>query len=366
VKREDDKAGDPHGAAWQQRYGEADHLAGDEPRAAASTRAMVLAAAARGAGMQAEARPLPGDTARTQDTAANHPRWRTAAMASVMLTMLVGLLTVQVEREDGRVAADVAADPVGSGATGQRASDASPTPAAMGEPLTSLRGPLPPAIEPKASPVEPNEARRRNTPIPAERARAAVEAARTEAAAAAAAATAPLPEPPSAPTAPTAAAPARPASPAPSPAEPAATAIPAPDTAQAPAAQAKAAGRAAESDSATSLTGVPTQGITRQSSLLGAANAPDRLALHAAAARGDLIALDAAISAGADLNATDADGRTPLAAAAHANRLAAVQRLLAAGADPNRPDREGLTPRQDAHRRGFDAVAAAIEAQGGR
>lgn len=57
------------------------------------------------------------------------------------------------------------------------------------------------------------------------------------------------------------------------------------------------------------------------------------LRLHAAATAGDLVALEALISAGAALDARDGDGRTALMAATVARQAAAVRVLLDAGAD---------------------------------
>jgi ankyrin repeat protein len=57
--------------------------------------------------------------------------------------------------------------------------------------------------------------------------------------------------------------------------------------------------------------------------------------LHAAAARGDVAAIQAQISRGAKLDARDGHGRTPLHVAAYARQNAAMRALVTAGADPN-------------------------------
>jgi uncharacterized protein len=56
-------------------------------------------------------------------------------------------------------------------------------------------------------------------------------------------------------------------------------------------------------------------------------------ALHAAAHRGDMVALRKALQAGAEVNGRDAHGRTPLHVAAFARQREAIKALAAAGAD---------------------------------
>ena len=56
-------------------------------------------------------------------------------------------------------------------------------------------------------------------------------------------------------------------------------------------------------------------------------------ALHAAAHRGDLARLAAALTAGAPVNGRDSHGRTPLHVAAFARQREAIRRLAAAGAE---------------------------------
>ncbi|HSO02037.1 MAG TPA: ankyrin repeat domain-containing protein [Gaiellaceae bacterium] len=62
-------------------------------------------------------------------------------------------------------------------------------------------------------------------------------------------------------------------------------------------------------------------------------NVNTELRLHAAATAGDLVALEALITAGARLDARDGDGRTAVMAATAARQAAAVRVLLDAGAD---------------------------------
>jgi len=56
--------------------------------------------------------------------------------------------------------------------------------------------------------------------------------------------------------------------------------------------------------------------------------------LHAAAARGDVPAIDALLARGADANARDGHGRTPLHVAAHMSQAGAARALVKGGADP--------------------------------
>src|SRR5262245_49503518 len=56
--------------------------------------------------------------------------------------------------------------------------------------------------------------------------------------------------------------------------------------------------------------------------------------LHAAAAKGDVAAIDALLGRGADVKARDAHGRTALHVAAHASQGAAARALVKGGADP--------------------------------
>lgn len=66
--------------------------------------------------------------------------------------------------------------------------------------------------------------------------------------------------------------------------------------------------------------------------------------LLAAAARGDVDAVAAAISTGADLEQRDSNGRTPLLLAAAADHVAAARVLVKHGADPDALDDRHDTP----------------------
>jgi uncharacterized protein len=64
------------------------------------------------------------------------------------------------------------------------------------------------------------------------------------------------------------------------------------------------------------------------------AEIPAYRGLHAAAARGDVAAIERLAAAGAALDARDGNGRTPLHVATFARQRGAVRALLRAGADP--------------------------------
>src|SRR5690606_32874007 len=69
-----------------------------------------------------------------------------------------------------------------------------------------------------------------------------------------------------------------------------------------------------------------------------AADAQAETSLLQAAAAGDLAAVNAAIKAGADLEARGKNGETALLAATHANRIEIARALIDAGADVNAKD----------------------------
>jgi hypothetical protein len=73
----------------------------------------------------------------------------------------------------------------------------------------------------------------------------------------------------------------------------------------------------------------------------GDASAPDPARdreLIAAAAAGDLVAVERLVDEGADVGTTDAGGRMALVAAAYGNHVDVAEALLDAGADPNAQD----------------------------
>src|ERR1700722_16222592 len=64
--------------------------------------------------------------------------------------------------------------------------------------------------------------------------------------------------------------------------------------------------------------------------------------LHAAAATGDVAAIEQLIADGEKPNLQDANSRTPLIVAAFRHQHAAVQALLRLGANPNAHDADGF------------------------
>jgi ankyrin repeat protein len=91
------------------------------------------------------------------------------------------------------------------------------------------------------------------------------------------------------------------------------------------------------------------------------AGAPeDAPPLVAAAERGDRVALNRLLDAGADAAAPAVDGTTALHWAARADELDAVRLLLEAGADPRAVDRYGITPLYLAAENGSAAVIEAL------
>ncbi|MEU6851387.1 ankyrin repeat domain-containing protein [Actinacidiphila alni] len=76
----------------------------------------------------------------------------------------------------------------------------------------------------------------------------------------------------------------------------------------------------------------------------GAGNRMGRVAMHDAAAIGDLAGVRAALSAGADPNVADTAGWTALHFAAQAQSAVVTAELLAGGAVVDSVDRQGNTP----------------------
>jgi hypothetical protein len=83
-----------------------------------------------------------------------------------------------------------------------------------------------------------------------------------------------------------------------------------------------------------------------------------------AAARGDLRGVDAALSAGGDVNSRNAVGATALQLASAGGYLPIVQTLLAHGAAVNAADNNGVTPLAAATAGGYADVARALVASG--
>lgn len=93
---------------------------------------------------------------------------------------------------------------------------------------------------------------------------------------------------------------------------------------------------------------------------VNAVDGQGQTALHVAAAHASVGAVQVLLSHGADPDAADAGGRTPLCAAAASGALQAVRALLAAGADPSLEDGSGRIPEEVAAARGQAAVAGVL------
>lgn len=100
-------------------------------------------------------------------------------------------------------------------------------------------------------------------------------------------------------------------------------------------------------------------GLGRQASAAAPLDATQRLLQ--AAASGQLPAVQAALSQGANVNARDPSGRTALHRAVLGKHLQVVRALLAAGADRNITDASGATALQLAKRANLAEIAAELE-----
>lgn len=334
---------------------------GAHVRGAVRAHAQMLAAAAVPAAPSHEATP-------PARAAANHPRWKISALATVAVVGLTGLLMLQFERgtpEEKETA------------YGQRRAEM-PAPAAPAPSSTV------PATEQASAPTAP-------AAVP-DAARASVRSSATGTAPRLAA-PAPQPAAPQATTAPAiqeAEAPAAPgwaggvsgfpASP-PTGAEPSIAARPAPTPRTESLAEARkrsaaqeasvdrqalpshkaaapaAAGAAAESArSAAPVQSMPAPAANATSSAL------QSLGLHDAARAGNTLHVENLIRQGAPVDARDRAGRTALMMAAMHGQTATVQKLLTLGANTGLADHEGLNAAQLARRQGNTDIADQLEA----
>ena len=117
---------------------------------------------------------------------------------------------------------------------------------------------------------------------------------------------------------------------------------------------ARAAQRAAESDSPALIAGYPA----REHSALKPAT------LQSAVAQGDVTQAASLLDQGAVIDARDQAGRTPLMLAVTQDKVELVRLLLARGADPNAADNAGHTPLQQATKRNLQDVAALLQQAG--
>lgn len=373
------------------RYREAsaqeDARPGAQVREAVRAHAQMLAAAAAMA-------PSPTSAAPSR-AAANQPRWKISALATVAVVGLAGLLMLQFERgtpEEQEIA------------YGRRRAEA-PAPAALPTP-TPAPSTAPAAETSSAAAAAPSAAaalpdRARDTAIPPAMSTAQKPAAPAPGHARPLAKTAPGPSPAPATAAPEAesssgrsaagAVSGFPASP-PITAEKAMTPRPAPPPAPsaAPAPRAEMRERSAVQDGAASREVVPQpqampsaaapaaaaaarspQGGNAASGKL-AATAPSAdvgssvlLLQHLweAARTGDPLQVENLVRQGAPIDARDSGGRTALMLAATHGQTTTVQKLLALGANRTLVDREGLNAAQQARQRGHTRIADLIDAE---
>jgi ankyrin repeat protein len=87
-----------------------------------------------------------------------------------------------------------------------------------------------------------------------------------------------------------------------------------------------------------------------------------RTPLMWAANSGNVEALSLLLAAGADVNAKDAARWTPLMYAVADSNLEAVSLLLGAGADPDMKDNWGQTAKDRAVRKGYNDIVAVLDA----
>ena len=368
------------------RYREAsaqeDARPGAQVRDAVRAHAQMLAAAAATA-------PSPTAAAPTR-AAANQPRWKISALATVAVVGLAGLLMLQFERgtpEEKEIA------------YGQRRAQA-PAPATLPAPAPSPA----PAPAAETSSAAPSAAaglpdRARDTAIPPARSTAQKPASAAPARARPLAKTAPAP-------APAIAAPEAESSPGRSaagavsgfPASPPMTAEKAitPRHAPPPAPSAAAAPRAEMRERSVAQDGAASREVVPQPQAMPSAAAPAAAPaarsprvgnaasgplaatapgadagssvwlprhLWEAARAGDPLQVESLVRKGAPIDARDGTGRTALMLAAIHGQTTAVQKLLALGANRALVDREGLNAAQQARQRGHTRIADLIDAE---
>lgn len=327
--------------ALLQRYQEANAL--DPARPGPALREAVLAHA------KAHTHPATPPMPALPPHAANDAVWRWRALGSLAMVGLVGLLVMQFEQgseEERSVALGTAPAP-------REAPLAAASPAAVAQANESAAAPAaataPQAHQaPSAVATPPAQALAPGAPAPAPKVSSSAEKAQTAIAPMRPALPAAVAEAPSAPaTAPVAAAP--PASMAASP------------VAQEALADAQASGNAAPS-------AAPERALARAKSETAPPPSAAPMAaplppLHAAVARGDLLAVQQALAQGAAVDGRDAQGRTALMRAVQGNGAEVIKALLKAGADPQAVDNEGLQAKDWAMRSGHAAWLPLLQAK---
>jgi hypothetical protein len=99
--------------------------------------------------------------------------------------------------------------------------------------------------------------------------------------------------------------------------------------------------------------------------LLGCSPPRETTPLHAAAAKGEIGAVEQLVQDGADPNAVDEQGMTPLHLAAQNGHGATTEKLIALGANPSATSDAGQTPRELALANNHGGTAGVLERAGG-
>jgi ankyrin repeat protein len=105
------------------------------------------------------------------------------------------------------------------------------------------------------------------------------------------------------------------------------------------------------------------QTLVQQGQRVDATNEDEDTPLHHAALKGQVEAVKALVALGADVQATGAHGATPLHSAAFNGQVEAVKALVALGADMQAKDDEGNTPLQLCRQQGHTEVELVLSSQ---
>jgi hypothetical protein len=348
------------------RYREAS--AHEDARPGAHVRGAVRAHAQMLATAAAPATPSPKATAPVR-AAANHPRWKISALATVAVVGLTGLLMLQFERGtpeekdtaygQRRAEMPAPAAPAPSSTVPATEQGSEPTaPAAMPD---AARAPARPSAAPTTAPrlaapaPQPAAPQAKSAP--------AVQEAEARAAPGQTGGVSGFPASP-----PTEAHPSIAARPAPTPpteslaeAHKRSTAQDAAVGRQVPPSREAAAPPAAGAAAESARSAAPVQSMSTPAAN-ATSSAPRSLDLHDAARAGNTLQVENLIRQGVPVDAPDRVGRTALMLAGMHGQTATVQMLLALGANPALVDREGLNAAQLARQQGNTRLADQLEA----